>query len=57
LRTWGESGFIKIVGNIKSKLEMRGAAAMFVGYADQSAPDTYRMYSPELNSVHVTRDV
>lgn len=30
---------------------------MFMGNADQSAPDTYRMSSPELNSIHVTRDV
>lgn len=30
---------------------------MFVGYARNSSQDTYRMYVPELNSVHETRDV
>lgn len=30
---------------------------MFVGYAGCSAPDTYRMYVPEHNSIHVTCDV
>jgi hypothetical protein len=57
LRIWGKAGFVKITGKMKSKLEMRGAEGMFVGYAGRSAPDTYRMYVPEHNSIHVTRDV
>jgi hypothetical protein len=57
LRTWGEGGVIKIVGAIKGKLQSRGTAAMFVGYAHNSTHDTMWMYSPDFNSIHETRDV
>jgi Zinc knuckle len=57
IRVWGEAGIVKVIGNMKSKLEMRGDAGMFVGYAANSSPDTYRMYLPARNSIHVTRDV
>jgi hypothetical protein len=56
LYTWGE-GVIKIVGAVKGKLKPRGTAAMFVGYARDSTHDTMQMYSPDLNSIHETRDV
>jgi hypothetical protein len=35
----------------------RGTAAMFVGYARDSTHNTMQMYSPDLNSIHETRDV
>jgi hypothetical protein len=57
LCTWGEGGVIKIVGGIKGKLKPRGTAAMFVGYARDSAHNTMNMYAPDLNSIHETRDV
>jgi hypothetical protein len=57
LRVWGEEGIVKISGNVTSKLEMRGEKGMFVGYAVDSSPDTYRMYLPDRNSIHETRDV
>ena len=57
LRVWGAAGIVKVSGNVTSKLEMRGEKGMFVGYALDSSPDTYRMYLPDRNSIHVTRDV
>jgi hypothetical protein len=57
MRTWGEGGVIKVTNKIKSKLQLRGAAAMFVGYTNHSLQDTYRMYDPESNTIHETRDV
>jgi hypothetical protein len=30
---------------------------MFVGFMANSSPDTYRMYIPARNSIHVTREV
>jgi hypothetical protein len=57
MRLWGEAGIVKVTGKIKSKLELRGKDAMFVGYAGCSAGDTYRMYVPEINSIHESRDV
>jgi hypothetical protein len=57
LRVWGEAGIVKLASNMKSKLGMRGEPGMFVGYAIDSLPDTYRMYLPERNSIHETRDV
>jgi hypothetical protein len=57
MRVWGEAGMIKITGKVQSNLDMRGAQAMFVGFARESSADTYCMYVPEMNSVHETRDV
>jgi hypothetical protein len=57
MRLWGEAGIVKVTGKIKSKLEMRGKEAMFVGYAVCSTGDTYQMYVPEINSIHESRDV
>jgi hypothetical protein len=57
MRIWGKAGMIRITGKVKSKLDMRGARAMFVGFARGNTVDMYCMYVPELNSVHKTRDV
>jgi hypothetical protein len=38
LQVWGESGVIKTEGKIRSKLQLRGKAAMFIGYAVNSTP-------------------
>jgi hypothetical protein len=57
MRLWGEAGIVKVMGKIKSKLEMRGKEAMFVGYVVCSTGDTYRMYVPEIDSIHESRDV
>lgn len=55
LQPWGEGGVIKVTGKVKRKLKLRGEVAMFVGYARDSATNTYRMYVPETNSIHETR--
>jgi hypothetical protein len=57
MRTWGEGGIIKVADKIKSKLQLRVEAPMFVGFAKNSAQDTYHMYDPANNSIHETRDV
>jgi hypothetical protein len=41
MRTWGEGGIIKVADKIKSKLQLRGEGAMFVGFAKNSTQDTY----------------
>jgi hypothetical protein len=56
MHTWGEGGIIKVTDKIKSKLQLRGEVAMFVGYAKQSSRDMYQMYDPVNNSIHETRD-
>jgi Reverse transcriptase (RNA-dependent DNA polymerase) len=48
---------VKVTGKIKSKLQLQGKEAMFVGYAVSSTRDTYQMYVLELNSIHESRDV
>jgi hypothetical protein len=56
-QTWGESAMIKTAGKVKGKLSNRGEKGMFVGYAKNSASDTYRMFTPESNAIFCTRDV
>jgi hypothetical protein len=57
MRVWGEAGIVKVAGKVKSKLTMRGEMGMFVGYVESGSSDMYRMYLPNLNSIHETRDV
>jgi hypothetical protein len=57
LRTWGETGTVKVITKTSAKLVDRGAQCMFVGYALNHTGDTYRMYDPQSKRVHITRDV
>ena len=57
LRTFGEMAVIKVATKIKGKLENRGRTVMFVGYADESAPDTYKFFDPKTQKISRSRDV
>ena len=59
LRSFGEIGIVfDYKGKkMRKKMEDRGFAAIFVGYAPDHAGDVYRMYNPVTNRVIVTRDV
>ena len=41
LRTFGEMGVVKIHTKIRGKMENRGKTCIFVGYAENSAADTF----------------
>ena len=57
LRTWGESGVVKIATTTSVKGKPRGNACLFVGYALGHATGVYRMWNPNTNRVLETRDV
>jgi len=57
LRTWGEAGTIKIATDTTSKLMDKGVACMFVGYPLDHSAETYKMYDPKTNRIHVTSDI
>ena len=58
LRTWGEAGVVKVVTvRTKKKLGERGATCMMVGYCLQHDTGVYRMWDPNTNRIHVTRDI
>ena len=43
-RTFGEMGILKKNKKMFSKLENKGQSCMFVGYSNEHAPDTYRLF-------------
>ena len=59
LRTFGEVSIVPLkTGNqMKAKLDDRGTACIFVGYARKHAENVYRMLNVKTNAVIVTRDV
>ena len=57
LRTWGEAGTVKIKSKTTPKLADKGVQCMFVGYAHKHGGDVYRMWNPNTNRVHISRDV
>lgn len=57
LRTWGEAGTVKTRDKMTPKLSDRGVQCMFVGYALEHSGDCYRMWDPETNGIHESRDV
>jgi len=57
LRTWGEAGTVKTRTKMTPKIVDRGAVCIMVGYAENHAGDTYRMYNPATNGVMETRDI
>ena len=57
LRTWGEAGVVHLKKIGTPKLTERGVTCMMVGYAIGHAGDVYRMYDPNTNRVHLTRDI
>jgi hypothetical protein len=57
LHVWGEAGTVKIKSDKTPKLADRGVQCVFVGYALGHSGDTYRMWNPDTDRVHQTRDV
>lgn len=57
LRTWGECGTVKLKTSTSPKMKMKGTQCMMVGHPIDHAGDCYRMYDPETNGIHQTRDV
>ena len=57
LRTWGESGTVKIKTNTTPKIADRGIQCIFVGYSKDHDGDCYEMWYPKTNRVYTTRDV
>ena len=57
LRLWGEAGTVTVKSKATPKVDDRGVACMFVGYAPEHPGDTYRMWNPKTDRVIVSRDV
>ena len=54
---FGQVSYVANRKKIKSKFEMRGSKNIFIGYAENSARYTYRMYNPKTRSIVETHDV
>ena len=55
LQTFGKAGTVK--DGKRGKVLDQGVTMMFIGYAEESAADSYRMFNPLTGRVSVTRDV
>ena len=54
---WGWAGAVKTKLTHSAKLKNRGTIMMFVGYPDNHAGDSYRMYNEKTKKVVTTRDI
>jgi hypothetical protein len=57
MRTWGESGTVKVKTDTTPKIADRGLQCMFVGYSKDHDGDCYEMWYPQTNRIYTTRDV
>ena len=57
LRTWGESGAVKLKTKFTPKSESPGEVCMFVGYAESHNDGFYQMWIETTNLIHVSRDI
>ena len=57
LKTWGESGTVKVKNKTTPKLADRGIQCMFVGHSKNHDGDCYEMWYPKTNSIYHSRDV
>ena len=57
LRLWGEAGTVKTKTTTTPKVKDRGVPCMMIGYALEHPGDTYRMWNPDTNGVHQSRNV
>ena len=57
LRRFGEVGILANRKKIKAKDDDRGTKCIFVGYADDHTPDTYRMFNPKTKKILLSRDI
>jgi len=54
---FGQVGYVTVQKQIKTKWEDKSMKCIMVGYADDHSSDTYCMYNPLANHVHLTWDV
>ena len=57
MRTFGEVGIVYINQKIKSKLQNRGTACLFIGYADDHSGKVYKFYNPRTRGCLLSRTV
>jgi hypothetical protein len=57
LRTWGESGTVKVRTGATPKIAYRGIQCMCVVHSKDHDGDCYNMWFPKTNRVFCTRDV
>ena len=57
MRKFGEMGISKDHKTVKKKLDNRGIPVMFLGYSEDHAPDTYRVWNPATERVMISRDI
>ncbi len=57
LKQWGEAGVVKLNNSMTPKIYDRGMTCMLVGYSNIHAGDTYRMWDPNSQQVHLSSNV
>jgi hypothetical protein len=57
LRTWRESGTVKIKTDTTPKIADRGIQCVFVGYSKDHDGDCFEMWYPKTNRIYISRDV
>ena len=57
LHPWGIAGVVFIKTTATKKLEERGRRMMYVGASTVHSGDTFRMFDPNSERIHLTRDV
>jgi hypothetical protein len=57
LRTWGESGTVKIKTDTTPKIADRGIQCVFVGYSKDHDGDCFEMWYPKTNRIYTSQDV
>jgi hypothetical protein len=57
IHTWGDPGTVKVKADTTPNIADQGALCMFIGYADDNDGDVYRMWSPNMEHVHITHDI
>jgi hypothetical protein len=54
---FGRIGFVTIHRKISSKLKPKANKCIFVGYARNHSPNTYKMYNPATRAIILSRDI
>jgi len=57
LRVFGEIGVVNDAAPLQSKLTNQGEHCMFIGYADDHASGTFRMFNLKTHRIWMTRDI
>ena len=57
LRMWGKAGVVKYRSKINTKIGYCKVTCVFVGNDTNYGDDVYRMWNPDTNRIHITRDI